>query len=235
MNLFKKAVKAALKDFKRRIALQKATTDEEKLYWCSKFLRGCRSFGFQDTKAGKSCIHAFPKLSSCIENGEVDRVKVSNLLLELQNRITENLIDAENIDEHDVDIAKLASFRKLQSRAKKLVLKKRKVLLTAVTDDQGVQHSDADLAAEVLRRKWQKLGEGKVGHEGWRAILRQHVQVAPPDTCWEVSYDVFWEKHLVRFAVKTTALGQTAFHTRYIFFWARTGLGQGYYMKYIRR
>ena len=99
------------------------------------------------------------------------------------------------------------------------------MLLTAVTDDQGVQHSDADLAAEVLRRKWQKLGEGKVGHEGWRAILRQHVQVAPPDTCWEVSYDVFWENCFVRFALKTTAPGPDGVPYKVYFLLGKDGLG----------
>ena len=126
-----------------------ATSNSDKLYWASRFYRGCRCKSYLGSREGKQCLNAFPRLARHVDgNDVVDFQAVSKLIQDLHLKVVKQENDELHGDEFPDETARLASYRKNNDKARRWALKRRRLLLTAIKDDDGSHYGDVESAAK---------------------------------------------------------------------------------------
>ena len=209
IELYKQCAHSSLKQFKTALSKQVAITDSEKLYWSSRYYRIARSNHNAETREIRKCTAAFGKLNECIVNGKINLDKASDVIQQLQTKITNALIDElDKVDDDETGSdAKLAKFRKLENRSRRWAISKRRIQLSGIRDQDGTCYDDVENASRNLYAKWNEIAVERKGSEKLRKLLRHYIQVAPSDTKWTINRESFWDSVLVKFAKKKSAPG----------------------------
>ena len=123
-------------------------------------------------------------------------MEVSRIISQLHREIAEKILESEEAVECENEIdeyEKLARYRKAQNRSTKWSLKKRRVLLTGILDDDGAPIQNSEEAAKHLHGYWSQAAVSKESKDDWWETLAKYIQKAPKGTEWKLSLEKFWE------------------------------------------